>query len=63
VKTPLWDAMGEAARAEMYAAAAARLPVGHAGEAEEVAEAYLAFMRQTYCTGQTLIVDGGGSLV
>jgi NAD(P)-dependent dehydrogenase (short-subunit alcohol dehydrogenase family) len=46
----------------MYRDAAARLPVGHVGDPDEVAEAYLYLMQQTYITGQTLIVDGGGTL-
>jgi hypothetical protein len=36
--------------------------LGHVGESEEVAEAYLYLMRQTYGTGETL-VDGGGAMV
>jgi NAD(P)-dependent dehydrogenase (short-subunit alcohol dehydrogenase family) len=32
------------------------------GEPDEVAEAYLYLMQQTYITGQVLIVDGGGTL-
>jgi NAD(P)-dependent dehydrogenase (short-subunit alcohol dehydrogenase family) len=62
VKTDLWAGMGAAERAAFYAAEAARLPVGHAGEVEEIAEGYLYLMRQTYVTGQVLYVDGGGLL-
>ena len=62
VRTPLWRDMEEAARDELYASEARRLPVGHVGEPEEIAEAYLYLMRQTYVTGQTLQVDGGGLL-
>ena len=40
-----------------------KLLVGHVGESEEVAEAYLYLMRQTYGTGETLVVDGGGASV
>ncbi len=32
------------------------------GEVEEIAEAYLYLMRQTYGTAQVLMVDGGGAL-
>ena len=63
VKTPLWAGMDEAEREALYSAVAARLPVGHAGEPEEVAQAYLYLMRQSYCTGQVVVVDGGGMLV
>jgi NAD(P)-dependent dehydrogenase (short-subunit alcohol dehydrogenase family) len=38
------------------------LPVGHVGEAAEIAEAYLYLMRQSYATGQVLVVDGGAIL-
>lgn len=63
VKTPLWAGMSDADREAMYGGAAVRLPVGHAGEADEVADAYIYLMRQTYGTGQVVVVDGGGVLV
>jgi NAD(P)-dependent dehydrogenase (short-subunit alcohol dehydrogenase family) len=63
VKTPLWANVPEDQRETMYRQAAERLPVGHVGEAVEVAEAYVYLMEQTYITGQTLNVDGGGTLV
>jgi len=63
VRTPLWADMTEADRDVLYARMAQALPVGHVGEAEEVAGAYLYLMRQTYGTGQVLGVDGGGALV
>jgi NAD(P)-dependent dehydrogenase (short-subunit alcohol dehydrogenase family) len=62
VRTPLWDGMDAAARAALYASEALRLPVGHVGDPAEIAEGYLYLMRQTYMTGQTLAVDGGGAL-
>jgi NAD(P)-dependent dehydrogenase (short-subunit alcohol dehydrogenase family) len=63
VKTPLWASMAEADREALYRQVAARLPVGHVGEAAEIAEAYLYLMRQSFGTGQVLIVDGGATLV
>ncbi|MGI4809817.1 MAG: SDR family oxidoreductase, partial [Janthinobacterium lividum] len=63
VKTPLWAGMADADREAMYQRTADLLPVGHAGEPEEIAEAYLYFMRQSYSTGQSVVVDGGGVLV
>jgi NAD(P)-dependent dehydrogenase (short-subunit alcohol dehydrogenase family) len=62
VKTALWSGMSDADRDALYASEAARLPVGHAGEPEEIAEGYLYLMRQTYVTGQVLYADGGGLL-
>jgi NAD(P)-dependent dehydrogenase (short-subunit alcohol dehydrogenase family) len=63
VKTPLWAGMSEQDRTAFYHAMAQKLPVGHVGEAAEVAEAYLYLMRQTYGTGQAVVVDGGNVLV
>jgi len=62
VKSPLWSEMSEADRDGMFASEAARLPVGHVGEAEEIALSYVYLMRQTYVTGQILYVEGGGLL-
>ncbi len=63
VKTPLWGNMAEADRVALYRQMDQTLLVGHVGEAAEVAETYLYLMRQTYGTGQTIGVDGGGALV
>jgi NAD(P)-dependent dehydrogenase (short-subunit alcohol dehydrogenase family) len=63
VKSPLWGNMTEADRAALYQRMEEHLLVGHVGETEEIAEAYLYLMRQTYGTGQVLVVDGGGALV
>jgi len=63
VKTALWAGMTETDRATLYQRAAKRIPVGHVGEAEEIAEAYLYLMRQSYVTGQVVFVDGGAMLV
>ena len=63
VQTPLWANMAEADRAALYQQMADRLPVGHVGDAAEIAQAYLYLMRQTYSTGQVLVVDGGAVLV
>jgi NAD(P)-dependent dehydrogenase (short-subunit alcohol dehydrogenase family) len=63
VKSPLWANMAETDRAALYRQTAEKLPVGHVGEVEEIAEAYLYLMRQTYGTGEILRVDGGGALV
>jgi NAD(P)-dependent dehydrogenase (short-subunit alcohol dehydrogenase family) len=39
------------------------MPVGHVGDPQEIAQGYLYLMRQTFATGQTLAIDGGGLLV
>ena len=63
VKTELWDGMAAADREAMYRSAGERLPVGRAGEPDDLAEAYLYLMRGGFSTGQVIVVDGGGVLV
>jgi NAD(P)-dependent dehydrogenase (short-subunit alcohol dehydrogenase family) len=63
VKTPLWREMPDDARESLYASEARRLLVGHVADAHEVADGYLYLMRQSFVTGQTLAIDGGGLLV
>ena len=55
--------MPEADREVLFKQTGEKLPVRHVGAAQEVAEAYLYLMQQTYGTGQVLVVDGGGALV
>jgi NAD(P)-dependent dehydrogenase (short-subunit alcohol dehydrogenase family) len=62
VDTGLWSNIPEAARKQMFAEVAAKLPVGRIGKPEDLAEHYLSFMRGRYVTGQSLVVDGGGLL-
>ncbi|APR85030.1 short-chain dehydrogenase/reductase SDR [Minicystis rosea] len=59
VDTGLWSNIPEAARTQMFADAAAKLPVGRIGTPADIAEHYLGFMRGGYVTGQSLVVDGG----
>lgn len=63
VRSPLWRGMTEAERNNLYESEAARLPVGHVAEPAEIALGYLYLMRQSYVTGQTLQIDGGGLLI
>ena len=62
VKSPLWANIPEADREALFRQTGQRLPVGHVGEVEEIAGAYLYLMQQTYGTGQVLIVDGGTTI-
>jgi NAD(P)-dependent dehydrogenase (short-subunit alcohol dehydrogenase family) len=55
--------MKEADRDALYQQTADGLPVKHVGDAEEIAQAYLYLMRQSYATGQVVVVDGGAVLV
>lgn len=63
VITPLWDSLPEAGRKQFLDAAAASLPVRHVADADEVSSAYTYLMKQTFSTGEILVVDGGGVLV
>jgi NAD(P)-dependent dehydrogenase (short-subunit alcohol dehydrogenase family) len=63
VDTPLLDNVLGAHRAEILAAAAARLPVRRIGRPEDIADAVLFLMKNGYVNGITLTVDGGGLLV
>lgn len=55
IATDVWSGLP----AEAIEAMVGQQPIPRIGRAEEVAEAYLAFMRSTYTTGQSLIADGG----
>jgi NAD(P)-dependent dehydrogenase (short-subunit alcohol dehydrogenase family) len=63
VESPLWSAMSEADRDALYQTTAKAVPVGHTGQVEEIALAYLYCMQQTYATGSIVPVDGGVVLV
>jgi NAD(P)-dependent dehydrogenase (short-subunit alcohol dehydrogenase family) len=63
VQSPLWSALDQAERDELYRATAKAVPVGHAGRAEEIALACLYCMQQTYAAGSIVAVDGGAVLV
>ncbi|GIJ46819.1 short chain dehydrogenase [Virgisporangium aliadipatigenens] len=63
VDTPIWDTLAGPAKHERLGAMAARLPAGRVGRPEEVAEAFLAVLRNGFLTGETLHVDGGHRLV
>ena len=63
VDTPLFDDLFGDQREEVLAAAAERLPLKRIGRPEEIADAVLFLMRNTYVTGINLVVDGGCVLV
>ena len=63
VRTNLWQSMNAEARAHLYESVGNSLLVGRVGEADEIARAYLFLMQEGYCTGQTVVVDGGALLM
>lgn len=62
VRTPLWD-KSVADPDAIYEMFAGQLPVGRMGESDEVAQAYLFLMSNTFATGSIVTVDGGHVLV
>ncbi|WBL80697.1 SDR family oxidoreductase [Bradyrhizobium xenonodulans] len=59
IDTPIRAAMPEAARKEMLAKAAAALPVGRVGMAEDIARQIASFMANGFATGSIVYIDGG----
>lgn len=59
IDTPIRAAMPETARKEMLAKAAAALPVGRVGLAEDIAQQILAFMKNGFMSGSIVYLDGG----
>ncbi|CAE6438328.1 unnamed protein product [Rhizoctonia solani] len=58
--TELFSGFSPDARASLFKSQQEKLPVGHVGTPDEVAEAYIFAMKYTYLTGQIITVDGGG---
>jgi NAD(P)-dependent dehydrogenase (short-subunit alcohol dehydrogenase family) len=63
IDTPIWDTIAGDSKAERLAAMAARLPVGRIGAPVDVAEAFVALMRNGFITGTLVHVDGGHRLI
>ena len=63
VRTNLWQSMTVEEREHLYETVGNSLPVGRVGEPRDIAQAYLFLMQEGFCTGQTLVVDGGTVLV
>jgi NAD(P)-dependent dehydrogenase (short-subunit alcohol dehydrogenase family) len=62
VDTPAYDWMAPEARRGMLDGTAAKLPVQRYGTPEDIAEAVLFLVRNSYVTGTVLDVDGGARL-
>lgn len=62
VRTELWGNIPEANREAMFQSAAENLLVKHVASPDEIAQTYLYLIKQTYSTGQCVVVDGGGVL-
>lgn len=62
VDTPAYDGLPRDAKAGMFAAAAASLPVGRTGTSEDVAQAIVYLLGNGFTTGAILDVDGGARM-
>ena len=63
IKTNLWNSMSDADRGYLYKSVGDSLLVKRVGEAEDIARAFLYLMKQTFGTGQNMVIDGGAVLV
>ncbi len=59
IDTPRYASMSASDKQLMFEQLAKKLPVGHVGQAHEVAEVVLLLLKNTFMTGQTVFVDGG----
>jgi NAD(P)-dependent dehydrogenase (short-subunit alcohol dehydrogenase family) len=55
--------MTAARKQELFTAMAARLPSGRIGRPDDIADAVVFLMKNEFCTGTVLDVDGGHRLV
>jgi NAD(P)-dependent dehydrogenase (short-subunit alcohol dehydrogenase family) len=63
IDTGAWDGLGEEGKQAKFAHLAETIPVPRVGVAEDVGEASLGLLTNSYITGMTLFVDGGERLV
>jgi len=63
IKTNLWNSMAETDREQLYTAVGNSALVKRVGDAFDIAQTFCYLMKQTFGTGQCLVVDGGAVLV
>jgi len=63
IRTNLWSSMTEAERQNFYQSAGDALLVKRIGEATDIAQAFVYLMKQSFGTGQNMVIDGGAVLV
>jgi NAD(P)-dependent dehydrogenase (short-subunit alcohol dehydrogenase family) len=63
VKTNLWNSLSDTDREGLYKNVGEALLVKRVGEAEDIALAFLYLMKQSFGTGQNIVIDGGTVLV
>ncbi|WP_431245133.1 SDR family oxidoreductase [Flavobacterium sp. P21] len=63
IKTNLWDNLSEEDRFKFYKYIEDSSLLKRVGEPEDIAQAFLYLIKQSYTTGQSLFIDGGAVLV
>ena len=63
VRTNLWNSLPEGDRQNLYISLGNSLLVRRVGEADDIALSFVYLMKQSFGTGQVLVVDGGTVLV
>jgi NAD(P)-dependent dehydrogenase (short-subunit alcohol dehydrogenase family) len=63
IDTGAWDSLGDDGKDEYFAHISASNPAGRIGTVDDVAEAVLFALSNTFLTGMTLKVDGGEPLI
>jgi NAD(P)-dependent dehydrogenase (short-subunit alcohol dehydrogenase family) len=63
IDTPLHNRISSEARAAMFSKMASNLPVRRVGHAEDVAQAIVFAASNSFVTGSTIAVDGGGTIM
>ena len=62
IATPWWDRVPEAFRAAHFAQSAAAVPVGRVGQPEDVAQAIVFLIQNSFMTGTIIDCDGGARI-
>jgi NAD(P)-dependent dehydrogenase (short-subunit alcohol dehydrogenase family) len=62
IDTPWWDFLNEDQKKAAFTGFAARTPVGRIGRAEDVADAIVFLVGNTFMNGHLLVCDGGARL-
>ncbi|SFT84325.1 NAD(P)-dependent dehydrogenase, short-chain alcohol dehydrogenase family [Kosakonia arachidis] len=57
--TPWWDFLSEEDKASVFADYASKTPVGRIGKPDDIAQAVIFLIANTFITGQTIVCDGG----
>ena len=63
IDTPIWTSVAGDKKDEVMGAMAKRLPVGRIGRPDDVADAIVFLMGNTFTTGSVLHVEGGHRLI